>query len=78
MARGWESKSVEEQQSIASQHSEGKRSAEDVAVAHERRSLELQISRLQQQLAAARNERHREMLEKALTHLRERLLSLSS
>ena len=77
MARGWESKSVEEQQSIASQPSEGKRTAEDVAVAHERRSLELQISRLQQQLMEARNDRHREMLQSALAELQARLATIA-
>lgn len=73
MARGWESKSVEEQQSMASQPSEGKRSAEETAKANERRGLELQVSRLEQQLAAARSEKHREQLHLALKELRERL-----
>lgn len=72
MARGWESKSVEEQQSIASQPLEGKRNAEDAAKVNERRGLELQISRLEQQLAAARNDKHREQLQAALKELRER------
>ena len=76
MARGWESKSVEEQQSIASQPTEKKRSAEDASRANERRGLELQISRLEQQRTAARTDKHREQLALALAELRERLNSL--
>lgn len=76
MARGWESKSVEEQQSMASQPLERNRSPEDAAKAHERQGLELQISRLEQQLAAARNDKHRQQLQAALEELRERLTNL--
>ena len=76
MARGWESKSVEEQQSIASQPQEGRRNPEDAARAQSRRTHELQISRIEQQLAVASNERHREMLEHALRDLRARLAEL--
>jgi hypothetical protein len=76
MARGWESKSVQEQQSVAQQPSEGNRPAADRERATQRRSLELQISQLNQQLQAARNQRHREMLEKALGELRSRISDL--
>jgi hypothetical protein len=76
MARGWESKSVEEQQSVAQQPTEGKRPIADREHATQRRSLELQISQLNQQLQAARHERHREMLEKALGELRSRISNL--
>jgi hypothetical protein len=74
MARGWESKSVEEQQSIASEDMQGKRmAAEDAQKATARRTLELQISQVEAQLAAARSDRHREMLESALADLRKQM-----
>ena len=76
MARGWESKSVEEQQSIASLPTVGNRSAEDHELITKRRDLELQISMIEGQLAAAKNERHREMLNRAHVELKQRLEKL--
>lgn len=77
MARGWESKSVEEQQSIASSDGPGpQHSAAELARASAQRALELQISRVKQQLAAAASDRHREMLQLALLDLQTKLQSL--
>ncbi|GAC1659404.1 MAG: hypothetical protein NVS9B15_21920 [Acidobacteriaceae bacterium] len=73
MARGWESKSVEEQHSMASQRAEGNRAPANAARTHLRRGLELQISQLEQQLAAAHNEQHRNALRQALADRREKL-----
>ena len=77
MARGFDSKSVEEQQNEAQRQQElataRKRSPQDVARHTEKRSLELQISRIEQQLQTASNDRHRAMLEAALIELRQRL-----
>jgi hypothetical protein len=72
MARGWESKSVEQQQEEMAE----KRKTARVAVTPEqqqrnrkREGLLLSRQRLTQQLEAARNVRHRQMLEQAITEL---------
>jgi hypothetical protein len=75
MARGWESKSVEEQQAEAQATSA--RNAAASAAERERsrqsQTLNLQISRVRQQIAAAQNPAHREMLERALADLERKL-----
>ena len=78
MARGWESKSVEEQQSAAQTHAETRKllTPEEVAEQQRRESLLLSRSRVQAQLQAAQNPRHREMLESALAELDARLARL--
>lgn len=77
MARGWESKSVEYQmESSQSGHvapSKQQLTPEMAALARKRESLLLAKTHLLQQLQAAENPRHREMMEKALTDL-EKLL----
>jgi hypothetical protein len=78
MARGWESKSVEEQQSAASTQVASKQrlTPAEVARKQERDALELSRRNVLQQLQAAQNPRHRQMLETALSELEERLTRL--
>lgn len=75
MARGWESKSVEEQQSAASTQSESKQrlTPEQAARKQEREAIEMSRRRVLQQLQTVQNPRHRQMLEIALLDLGERL-----
>lgn len=79
MARGWESKAIEEQQSQAT--SSGSRSRpratpEQMARQRQRQGLLLSRSRVIQQLGAAQNTYHRQMLEDALRDLDSRLAQL--
>jgi len=78
MARGWESKSVEEQQSAAAVQAESKQqlTREQAARKHERDALDLSRRRIRQQLQSAQNPRHRQMLESALAELDARLARL--
>jgi hypothetical protein len=72
MARGWESKSVEQQQEeFASNKGKGDQplNSEQIAAEHERRRLELSRQSVLQQLQVACNPRHRQMLEAALAEL---------
>jgi hypothetical protein len=71
MARGWESKSVEQQQEEAkSSSSRGKQlTPEQIAERQRRRGLELSRQRILQQLQVACNPQHRGMLEAALADL---------
>lgn len=79
MARGWESKSVEEQMELAV-------SRQDAPIAHMsaeqrqrrrvRESLELSRTRVVRDLAAAAHPRHRALLEAALKHLDEKIAAL--
>jgi signal recognition particle GTPase len=81
MARGWESKSVEEQQALAAEakQSAGPRlNSEQAAHQREKQGLELSRQRVLQQLQSASNARHRRMLEDALADLEKKLLALSS
>jgi hypothetical protein len=75
MARGWESKSVEQQQEeFASNKDKGKPlSSEQMAVERERNGLELSRQHILQQLQVACNPRHRQILEAALTELDRKL-----
>jgi hypothetical protein len=74
MAKGWESKSVEEQQSLASQSpiSEADRSRlsqehkEKVRTQH---ALQLNRVRVQQQMEKCSNDRYRQMLQQELNFL---------
>jgi hypothetical protein len=74
MARGWESKSVEEQQSAAATEAESKQrlTPEQAALNQAREAIELSRRRVVQQLQAAQNPRHRQMLESALSELEAR------
>jgi hypothetical protein len=78
MARGWESKSVEEQQSAASTQVESKQrlTPQQAAQKQERDAIGLSRQRVLQQLQEVQNPRHREMLEIALSELDQRLVRL--
>lgn len=78
MARGFDSKNVEEQQAEAIRPKpEGKqKSPEQLARDRERHSLRLQISNARQRLGAAQNDRHRQMLEQAIAELEQKLAKL--
>jgi hypothetical protein len=79
MARGWESKWVEEQQAeaVASSRPVGVRPGLD-ETARQQRGTTLQLSRklVIQQLQGAENPRHRQMLEAALADLEAKLADL--
>jgi hypothetical protein len=72
MARGWESKSVEQQQEDA-KSAEGRKgqllTPEQVAARQRRLGLELSRKRILQQLELATSPQHRQMLEAALADL---------
>lgn len=78
MARGWESKSVEEQQAAVSAQIESKQrlTPEQAARKQEKEALELSRRRVLQQLQSVQNLRHRQMLESALSDLEGRLARL--
>jgi len=78
MARGWESKSVEEQQSAANTQVESKQrlTPQQAAQKQEREAIALSRRRVLQQLDEVQNPRHRQMLETALSELDGRLARL--
>lgn len=71
MARGWESKSVEEQQAAATVQTEAKQRLTPQQAAQKRQKEAVELSRrlVRQQLQSAQNPRHRQMLESALADL---------
>lgn len=71
MARGWESKSVEEQQSAATTEVASKQrlTPEEAALRQAREAIDLSRRRVVQQLQSVQNPRHRQMLESALSEL---------
>jgi len=78
MARGWESKSVEQQQEEMSEQRETFRapiSPDEQQRNRKRDGLLLSRRRLAQQLQAASNPRHRQMLEQAIAELDSQLSS---
>lgn len=78
MARGWESKSVEEQQAEkASERAvRPKLDPAEQARRREAEALKLQISRLDSQIAATSNERYREQLTAARAEIESKLRTL--
>ena len=79
MARGWESKSIEAQQSEAAErsHTPGKKlSPEEAARFRDRETVRLARQRILEQIEAARNPRHKKLLEMGLAELDERLRRL--
>jgi hypothetical protein len=79
MARGWESKSVEQQQEEKSSQQTINRppiSAADQERNRKREGLILSRERLTQQLKSASNPRHRQMLEQAVAELDHQLSAL--
>ena len=80
MARGWESKSVEEQQSEfgkSSGEKKGPLSPDDEKRLLHRQSLELNRARVLEQLKRSQNSRYTEMLNKELEQLERELGSLT-
>jgi hypothetical protein len=78
MARGWESKSVEQQQEEMSEQRTTFRapiSPDEQRRNRKREGLLLSRGRLTQQLQAATNPRHRQMLEQAIAELDSQLSS---
>jgi hypothetical protein len=78
MARGWESKSVEQQQEEMSEQRKTLRppiSPDEQQRNRKREGLLLCRKRLTQQLQAAGNSRHRQMLEQAIAELDTQLSS---
>jgi len=73
MARGWESKSIEQQQAEASQQTQSPPrppiSPEQAARLRQLDGLRLSRARILQQLQASQNPRHRQVLEAALADL---------
>src|SRR5262249_32480298 len=71
MARGWESKAVEQQQDEAARSSTAgpRLSPEQAAHSRQRQGLQLSRKRVLDQLATAHDPRHRKMLEDALAEL---------
>src|SRR3954462_4943746 len=79
MARGFDSKSVEEQQSLSLVEKPKKPLVETTpqqqAAKRQRANLELARTKLQNDLAATTNERHRAMIEAALKDVEKKLAS---
>ena len=76
MARGWESKAVEDQIQAAQSRPQSRTAqltAEETSRLRERESLLLHRTRVLHDIAAARNPRYQEVLKAALAHLDERL-----
>jgi len=78
MARGWESKSVEEQIELAAEKAAVLKNnkevnAADAAKKRELESLQLSRTRVIQDMASAVNPRYREQLQKSLDFLDEKL-----
>lgn len=77
MARGWESKSVESQQSeVFDRSPQRKPSREEVERKQKRDSLELSRARVSRELESARTSVHRAALENALRYLDDELRKL--
>ena len=78
MARGWESKSVEEQQSESKQDSAPKAqlTREQIEGRRKRDGLVLSRKRVQAQLSSSTNPVHRLMLERALADLDRQIAQL--
>jgi len=81
MARGWESKAVESQIEAAEERESRAKavrvSAEELRLQRERESLELSRTRVLQDLAAAANPKYRELLERSLRYLDEKLSAIT-
>jgi hypothetical protein len=79
VARGWESKSVEDQQAEAvSSRGPAKPplTPAQIASQHKRQALQLSRQHVLQQLEAAQNPRHRQILQNALADLDKQLAQL--
>ena len=81
MARGWESKDVEQQMESAgtgqAKAEKKEKTPQDRAREHERRGLELSRTRVANELQSATHPNHRKSLEAALAHLDQKISELS-
>jgi hypothetical protein len=80
MARGWESKSVEDQQAEASAEKKQNKphlAPEEIKRQQEILGLELSKRHVEEQLSSAKNVQHREMLRHALADLEHKLSLLA-
>jgi hypothetical protein len=76
VARGWESKSVEEQQAEAGEKPVAARrkiTAEEAALQRSKENLLLARKRVLQQLEASQNPRHQQMMQRSLNELDKQL-----
>jgi hypothetical protein len=81
VARGWESKSVQEQIQAANDRrgqARPKLSPEQIEAERKRESLELQRTRVLRELGTCGNERHRATLESGLKYLDEQIASINA
>jgi hypothetical protein len=81
VARGWESKSIEAQQSEAAEKSSSPRTKltrEQAERVREKENLRLARQRILQQFESSSNPRHRKLLETTLAELDGRLRKLES
>jgi hypothetical protein len=80
MARGWESKSIEQQQEEASAEKVRRKplTPEQIAKENRRKGLELSRQRMAQQMETASNPKYRQMLERALADLDKELKGLGA
>ena len=81
MARGWESKSIEEQQTRAAEDKEHDRArqaltASEVERRKQKEGLLLERARIVRQLQAGHKRRYLELLERALAHVEQELSNL--
>jgi hypothetical protein len=81
MARGWESKSVEEQQSLGqqqsvSQEAKDKLSREKAEKARTIQALKLNRARIREQIERSTSDRYKELLGRELEHLEQELKQL--
>jgi hypothetical protein len=82
MARGWESKEVEMQIESAQERFERgakpRVSSEQIALEKQRESIELSRGRVLDDMANASNPKYRELLQRSLNFLDEKLASLNA
>jgi hypothetical protein len=83
MARGWESKSVEEQQNESLQQSVSQDEKDRLKRVNADKmrtiqALQLNRARIREQLERSSNERYKELLTRELEHLEEQLKQLES
>ncbi len=81
MARGWDSKAVEDQiqSAVAATFTEksAQKSEHELTRIRARQGVELMRSRVKQQIERTQNDRYRDMLQKELTALDQQLTELS-
>ena len=79
MARGWESKNVEDQQELAKMGNTGTKmeiDPQEQVRNRKKRGLELAMAKINSDIANARDERHKQMLESAKADLDRQLKTL--